>query len=63
MKARGYVYRGPGRIGGRKRSNLWVPDREQAALSPGSQVELEGGEGKRPCLLGSRFNCGHWNVS
>lgn len=31
-------------------------------LSLGSQTELGGEEAKRPCLLGSRFNCGQWNV-
>ena len=43
MKARVSVYRGPGRIGDRKGSNLWVPDCEQGSLSLGSQTELGGG--------------------
>ena len=42
MKARASVYRGPGRTGVRKGSNLWVPDREQGSLSLGSQTELGG---------------------
>ena len=64
MKARGSVYRGPGGIGVRKGSNLWVPDCEQGSLSVSRVPDRTGGgeEAKRPCLLGSRFNCGHWNV-
>ena len=47
MKARGSVYRGPGGIGVRKGSNLWVPDCEQGSLSVSRVPDRTGGE-RRP---------------